>query len=127
VIVLSPLLLLMLPLPPLKTSFFTVLLLIKIAISKAPSGPNSLLLKLSTLNPGVSMIQASSGPRVEQLFLNYDIFLEIILRRHVLNFPSHLLPLAACLVLSNTRRGWANAPRWGERQRRWLAALLPLP
>ena len=32
-----------------------------------------------------------------------------------------------CLVLSNTRRGWANVPRWGERQRRWLAALLPLP
>jgi hypothetical protein len=25
------------------------------------------------------------------------------------------------------RRGWANVPRWGERQRRWLAALLPLP
>jgi hypothetical protein len=24
-------------------------------------------------------------------------------------------------------RGWADAPRWGERQRRWLAALLPLP
>jgi hypothetical protein len=32
-----------------------------------------------------------------------------------------------CLVLSNTRRGWANVPRWGERQRRWLTALLPLP
>jgi hypothetical protein len=31
------------------------------------------------------------------------------------------------LVLSNTRRGWANVPCWGERQRRWLAALLPLP
>jgi hypothetical protein len=28
----------------------------------------------------------------------------------------------SCLVLSNTRRGWANVPRWGERQRRWLAA-----
>jgi hypothetical protein len=36
-------------------------------------------------------------------------------------------PGAPCLVLSNTRRGWANVPRWGERQRRWLAALLPLP
>jgi hypothetical protein len=63
VIVLSPLLLLLilLPLPLLKTSFFTVLLSIKPAISKAPSRPNSLLFKLSTLNPGVSMIQASSG------------------------------------------------------------------
>jgi hypothetical protein len=30
-----------------------------------------------------------------------------------------------CLVLSNTRRGWANVPRWGQRQRRWLAALPP--
>jgi hypothetical protein len=38
-------------------------------------------------------------------------------------YKTHL----SCLVLSNTRRGWANVPRWGERQRRWLAALLPLP
>jgi hypothetical protein len=38
-----------------------------------------------------------------------------------------LFSWGACLVLSNTRRGWANAPRWGERQRRWLAAPLPLP
>jgi hypothetical protein len=36
--------------------------------------------------------------------------------------------VAPCvLVLFNTRRGWENAPRWGERQRRWLAALLALP
>jgi hypothetical protein len=36
--------------------------------------------------------------------------------------------LSTRLVLFNTRRGWANVPRWGEqRQRRWLAALLPLP
>jgi hypothetical protein len=33
----------------------------------------------------------------------------------------------SCLAMSNTRRGWANVPRWGERQRRWPAALLPLP
>jgi hypothetical protein len=29
--------------------------------------------------------------------------------------------------LYNTRTGWASAPRWGERQRRWFAALLPPP
>jgi hypothetical protein len=35
----------------------------------------------------------------------------------------------SCLLfnLSNTRRGWANVPRWGERQRRWLASLLSSP
>jgi hypothetical protein len=30
----------------------------------------------------------------------------------------------ACLVLSNTRRGWANVPRWGERQPAAAGSLL---
>jgi hypothetical protein len=81
---------------------------------------------------GLTVVSHSTFPGPESPHLRWMmgacVLFAALCPKYIYVFLFMGLGALSCLVtLSNTRPGWANAPRWGERQRRWLAALLPPP